>query len=368
MPARRERAFANRSRLGALERGDRGAIAEVQQRDRVRHAVHAVVTDRGQVVEQRGGDDAARAEAHDVDVGAAGDLARSVDGGEHPAGVGVEVPRALLGGRVAPAEQEHLDALAGRVLDEAAPGAQVEEVEAADRRRDEDQRALVHLLGGGLVLHDLAHLVALHHGAGREREVLAHLERVALDHRGHAAVVAQVADEVADAAHEAHATGVERALDRGRVGGEVVGGRQRAVEDRGGEAGLLSAAAVLCALAQLVDEVAHGLRGGKVAALDPREDGVARPGRVGEAPVVLGGADLRTAEGDAHELTAELGRLPGDRAAVPECGGQAADRLAERRNTDHLAALWQLDAPVLGLGLCAHHATPPERPTACQHT
>ena len=203
---------------------------------------------------------------------------------------------------------------------------------------------------------------------GVMREVLADLERVALDLRRHAAVVAQVADEVADAAHQAHAAGLERALERGRVGGEVVGGRQRAVEDRGGEAGPLGAAGVLCALAQFVDEVAHGLRGGQIAALDPREDRVARPGRVGEAPVALGWADLRTAEGDAHELAAELGRLPGDRAAVPECGGQAADRLAERRNADHLAALWQLDTPVLGLRLCAHHATPPERPNACQLT
>ena len=195
-------------------------------------------------------------------------------------------------------------------------------------------RALVHPLGGGLVLDDLAHLVALHDGAGREREVLAHLERVALDHRGHAAVVAQVADEVADAAHQAHATGVERALDRGRVGGEVVGGRERAREDRGGEAGLLSAAGVLCALAQFVDEVAHGLRGGQVAALDPREDRVARPGRVGEAPVALGRADLRTAEGDAHELAAELGRLPGDRARgarMRRPGRRSSRRATERR-------------------------------------
>jgi hypothetical protein len=39
------------------ERGDRGAQAEVEQRHRVRHAVHAVVAGGGQVVEQRGGDD-----------------------------------------------------------------------------------------------------------------------------------------------------------------------------------------------------------------------------------------------------------------------------------------------------------------------
>ena len=115
--------------------------------------------------------------------------------------VGVEVPVGLLGGRVAPADQEHLQALADGVLDEAAARAQVEEVEAADRRRDDEQRPLrTPARWLGLVL-DAARATSSRcdDRAGVTREVAAHLERVRVDLRRHPAVVPQVVDEVARA-------------------------------------------------------------------------------------------------------------------------------------------------------------------------
>ena len=77
-------------------------------------------------------------------------------------------------------------------------------------------------------------------------------------------------------------------------------------------------------VAQLADDVADGLCGGEVAALDPGEDRVARPGRVGEAPVALARLDLGAAQRDAHELAAQLRGLAGDGAALAERRGQAA--------------------------------------------
>ena len=107
--------------------------------------MHAVVADRGEVVEQGGGDDAARAEAHHVDVVAAGDLARRRRWPRAPRGVGVEVPVACVGLGLRQVSRNTWMPSAGGVLDEAAARAQVEEVEAADRRRDDDQRARVDL-------------------------------------------------------------------------------------------------------------------------------------------------------------------------------------------------------------------------------
>ncbi len=84
-----------------------------------------------------------------------GDLGHRVARLEHRARVGVEVEVALLGARVAPGDQEHLLPGGDEVLDEAASGGDVEDVEAVDRRRHEQQRDLEHLLGARPIVDQL---------------------------------------------------------------------------------------------------------------------------------------------------------------------------------------------------------------------
>ena len=79
---------------------------------------------------------------------------------EDRGGVGVEVEVALLVVRVAPGDHEHLLALADQVLDQAAPRGEVEHVVLVDRRRDEQQRDLAHLVGLRRVLDQLEDLGA----------------------------------------------------------------------------------------------------------------------------------------------------------------------------------------------------------------
>ena len=122
--------------------------------------------------------------------------------------------------------------------------------------------------------------------------------------------------------------------------GEVVRRGERADEDVRREPGLLGAAGVVRPLGVVLDHLGERARGGQVAALDPVEERVARPRRIAEAPVPLGGGDLRAADGDAHELAAQPHRLAGHRLPMGERRGQAAERLPDRRDPEHLAALW----------------------------
>ena len=124
--------------------------------------------------------------------GAARNLADDADG--FPAGreVSLEIPVALRSGGIAPADGERRDTIVRGVLGEAAPGAQVERVELVDLRRHDQERALEGLGGGWLVLDQLQHLAAKHHGTRRRRQVLADLELAIVDLPRHAAVVEQV--------------------------------------------------------------------------------------------------------------------------------------------------------------------------------
>lgn len=96
--------------------------------------------------------------------------------------------------------------------------AQVEYVELVDLRRHHQQRAGMHLLGDGVVLDQLQHIVAVHHGAFTGAQVLAHLEGVHVHLAGHATVVDQVLGQVGQAIEQALAAGFEEAFDCCRVG------------------------------------------------------------------------------------------------------------------------------------------------------
>ena len=73
----------------------------------------------------------------------------------------------------------------------------------------------------------LHQLVAVHHLARREGQVAADLEPAGVDLARPALVVDQVVEELLRALDQAAAAGVERPLERGRVGGQEVGRRHR---------------------------------------------------------------------------------------------------------------------------------------------
>jgi hypothetical protein len=281
-----QRARSHRQQSGPQEGAEQGRAVEVEHRDGVPGAVHPAVAERGEVVEDRRHDDAAGAEAHRVHVGGPGDLAGDVDRRERGAGVGVQVPvrRGLPG--VAPADHEHRDALAHRVLDEAAPLGQVEEVVTADRRRDHDERPLAHLRRAGRVLDQFEGLLAVDHGAGGDGEVPAHREGPAVDLGGQPAVAQDVATHGGEPADHAPAAGLQGPLERRGVADQGVRRRQRSDECVREEAGLLDLPPVGAPGREVVDQAEGRLGRRQIQLRHPSVDRVARPGRVGE-PLVL---------------------------------------------------------------------------------
>jgi hypothetical protein len=141
--------------VGLVEHGD----AERQARDAVQ------VVARGEVAEGARGRDAARAEAEDLAGVRARDRLRDVERLDDAARVGVQVPVAALGVRVAPRDDEDLLARGHEVLDHAALGRDVDDVELVDHRRDDHERLLAHLLGGRPVLDELERRPAQDDGA-----------------------------------------------------------------------------------------------------------------------------------------------------------------------------------------------------------
>ena len=100
---------------------------------------------------------------HD-DVGRARDVRDSLDGLADGRDVGLHVPIALRGGRIAPADGEHLELVLRKVFDDAAARRQVEKVELVDLRRDDQVRPRVNRIGRGGILDQLEHGGRQHHG------------------------------------------------------------------------------------------------------------------------------------------------------------------------------------------------------------
>jgi hypothetical protein len=145
--------------------------------------------------------------------------------------------------------------------------------------------------------------------------------------------VADVADQVAGAAGQAHAAGLERALEGGRIGRQEVGRRSRTGHDVRREPGLLGPV-VAAPVAHRGDDPVQRLRGGQITLSDHPERRVGRPRRIGETPVALGWSYIRQPPRDTGQFHAQPGNFLGYRRALAQRRGQPADRAGQRRYPD----------------------------------
>jgi hypothetical protein len=79
----------------------------------------------------------------------------------------------------------------------------------------------------GSILDELVQVGARHHGSGGDGDVLSHPVGRRVDHRRDSWWPGHVAEEVGGAAHVVHPAGVDRLLQRLRVGERGVARRQR---------------------------------------------------------------------------------------------------------------------------------------------
>ncbi|MCY1420417.1 hypothetical protein D9M71_360370 [compost metagenome] len=279
----------------------------VEQADQVGGAGDlAQLPARLQVALQRGHGQAAGAGAQQVDAAAAADRAAGLDGLVHSLDVGRQPPFAVARVGVAPADDEQLDVVLQRVLHEALFRRQIEDVVLVDLRRHHQQRPGVQVLAQRLVLDQFEDVVAEHHRARRGGEVAADLEGVPVHLAGHAAVVAQVAEQMAHALEQALAAGVEQLLHRQRVG-QAVGRRHRVGELRQQEA---RACAVVLVQVALVDPGEQLLLPGQVALQGAPVQRVEPPRRVLETRVLRIGLQLRVAQHHLAHLLAQRRQVP----------------------------------------------------------
>ena len=237
---------------------------------------------------------------------------------EHGARVGVEVEVGVRLVGVAPGDEEDLHPLGDEVLDDTAPRREVEDVVLVDRRRDEEQRDLVHLLGRRLVLDQLEHVGAEHDRAGRDREVAADLELRGVDALRQPRRRCEVGGEALRAADEVGAPLVDDRLeDRGVRPGEVRR-RERVEHVACGEARLALGLPVELGVG---DHAVDRVGGRQVALQHSPQQPVVLPCRVAEAAVAPGGRALGSAHGDAREVVASPAARPmtlcGRRATPP---------------------------------------------------
>ena len=165
-------------------------------------------------------------ESHRIDGLARGDLSSNIDRRQH-ALLEIVIPseRAERLRNVPPRNHEHGVALVYGEFDEGIFRAEVEDVVLVDARRDDHKRPLVHLRRRCIVLNELDQLVAEHHVAGRDRQIAAHFERRFVGHGDAAAT--SVGEQVRKPLGKRCTPGLERELERLRIGGQKIGRRHR---------------------------------------------------------------------------------------------------------------------------------------------
>ncbi len=282
------------------------------------------------VAEQGGHGEPAGAGAGQVHAAAAGDLAADLDGLVEGLDIGAQAPFAVLGVGVAPTDDEDLQVVLQGVLDEALFRRQVEDVVLVDLRRHDQQGLGVLALAQRLVLDQFQHLVAEHHRALRGGEVATDLEGGLVHLAGHAAVVHQVFEQVADAIEQADPAGIEQFLYRQWID-QAVAGCHGVGEQGDEEAGAGAIVAVQVAFVdpgeQLLLPRQVGLQGAPV-------EGIEAPGWILEAGVLW----VRLVQGVAQQHLAQLASEGDQVPRTVQRLAQAVDSQAADRRQQVLAA------------------------------
>ena len=136
-----------------------------------------------QICEGRGEQGATQAVSDRVDTGLPGRLLDRVqrgDGAFEQVIVHALVRQPFV--RIHPRDHEHRMPLVHRPLDERVLRAEIQDVVLVDPRRNDEQRALAHRVGGGRVLEELHQIVLEDDLAGGDGDVLAQLELVEIGH------------------------------------------------------------------------------------------------------------------------------------------------------------------------------------------
>ena len=300
-----------------LECTDRRLGVEVEQHHAERGGVHSLVAPLRHHGQHQGSQDATRAHAQRVELVAAADLADHVDPVEQSLDIVVDAPVALLRAGIAPTGDEHRHAARDGVLHEAALRRQVHEVVLADRRHDQQSRSLGHLRRGRLVLENLNHLVAKHNGPGRGGQVLTQAKCRLVGLPGHALVVQETVDHVHRAVSQAHATGLEGALERRWVAQQGVGGSKRAGQYAAEEPRTLAFSPV----GSVVGEPIDGLAERHIAQPQPTVQRMLTPGWVGKARVLDRQLFVAETKHATHPAAIKLRGLAGQQLGSPRQTG-----------------------------------------------
>lgn len=294
----------------------------VEQAHQVRRAGNAAQLSLGLQVALQGGDgQPAGAGAHQVDLARAGDRPADIHGFFHRLNVSRQTPFAVTYIRIAPTDDEGLQAVLERELDEAVVGAEVENVVLVDLWRHHQQRLGILLFAHRLVLDQLQQFVAKHHGAGGGGDGLTDLECVFGDLPGQPVVVQEVIDQMADPADQAVAAGVEDFLDRQRIE-QAVGRRHGIVEQGECE---VRAGAVIRVHVAVVDPALDLLLPAQVGLQAAPVKGVEAPRRIVETTVLRVGGVQGVAQQHATQLTTQFQGVPrGMHGVAQAMGGNTA--------------------------------------------
>ena len=210
----------------------------------------------------------------------------------------------LRGVRIAPRDREDLLLLAEQPLGHAPSGRDVKDVVLVDRRRHEQQRHLIDLLGGRPVLDQLEHIGPQHHRSGRDGEISSDLELAHVDAGRQVRRARDVVEEATAAADEVGASCVDALLEHGGIGPGEVRRRQCVEHVARGKARLPLGPPIELGIGdQPVDRVA----GGEVCLHHAMKEPVVSPRPVAKPAIALGRTSARAPGRHARELYAEAG-------------------------------------------------------------
>ena len=236
---------------------------------------------------QRGASDAI---AHRVDLFLAGDAAHL--GHRRQIAFADVIIHADIGVRrirVDPGHHEQRKALIHDPFDQAVLRFQIHHIELVDPRRKDQQGRLVDGFGGGGILDQLEHAVAIDHRTGGRGDILANVERLAVGQRYQqfAVIRLDVADQIFQPLHQTCAIGLDRFFQRVGVGAKEIR-RRHHVDDLAGEifhAALVARIDGVHRLHGIVNSLGVQL----ILLLEVVEGGMGFPQRVGKAAVLRAG-------------------------------------------------------------------------------